>query len=176
MCGHTGSNNRGCEAIVRSTAQILKDCGVENSRVYSYGVSQDLKRNLNDVIDVQPYKYRHKLIRGFYKYVLKSPVKSHVESYLKIIKNEKPAVMVCVGGDTYCFKNYYSVYAINIVGERFNIPTVLWGCSIDDSALENETLRQNIQKYKHIVARESMTYDILQKCVWEQIKINVSIV
>ena len=46
LCGHTGSVNRGCEAIVRSTAEILKKCEVKDISAFTFNESDDVKLNL----------------------------------------------------------------------------------------------------------------------------------
>ncbi len=166
LCGHTGSNNRGCEAIIRSTINILRASGVDDCRMLSYAPEQDINKHLDELVPISAYEYSHKFIRGFYKYILRDPVKAHTEAYERIIKKiGKPDCLVCVGGDTYCFKQHYSNYAINHTGEKYGISTVLWGCSIDERVFTNETLKRDIRKYKHIVARESLTYEILKQCV-----------
>lgn len=165
LCGHTGSHNRGCEAIIRSTVSVLRESGVDDCRVYSYAPEQDKNKHLDALVPISIYEYSPKFIRGFYRYILRDPVKAHREAYQRIIKKGKPDYLVCVGGDTYCFHQHYSNYAINLTGEKYGIPTVLWGCSIDERILTNETLKQDIRKYKHIVARESLTYEILKQCV-----------
>lgn len=165
LCGHTGSDNRGCEAIVRSTIGILNEVGLGDNSLYSYAVEQDKKRNLDKIVTIKPYKYPHKIFRGIYRYILKNPVKSHIIAYEKIVNRESPDWMFCIGGDTYCFARPYSTYAINRVSQRHNIPTVLWGCSIDESIFKNDVLKRDIQKYKHIVTREPLTYEILKQCV-----------
>lgn len=165
LCGHTGSNNRGCEAIIRSTVNILRESGVNDCRLFSYNVEHDKRRKLDEIVPISPYKYSHKIIRGIYRYILKNPVKVHKDAYKRIIKKGKPDCLVCVGGDTYCFAHPYGNYAINHTGQKYQISTILWGCSIDERILTNDTLKQDIQKYRHIVARESLTYDILKQCV-----------
>lgn len=165
LCGHTGSDNRGCEAIVRSTVGILNEVGVDENILYSYDVEQDKKRRLDEIVVIKPYQYPHKILRGIYRYILKNPIKSHLVAYEKLVSREAPDCMLCIGGDTYCFARPYSNYAINNVSQRHNIPTVLWGCSVDERIFNNDVLKQDIQKYRHIVARESLTYEILKKCV-----------
>ncbi len=165
LCGHTGSNNRGCEAIVRSTIDVLLQSGVTDCRLFSYNAEDDRKRKLDEVVSIHPYEYQPKIIRGLYKYLLKDPVRAHRNAYKKILKKGTPDCLVCIGGDTYCFAHPYANYAINDAGQLHQIPTVLWGCSIDGKALTNDELKADIQKYQHIVARESLTYDLLKQCV-----------
>lgn len=72
LCGQTGSINRGCEAIVRSTVKVL---GQRNGDVYlaTFAPEQDraLCRELG--ITMIPYaKYPtpvHRLILGGYRYI-----------------------------------------------------------------------------------------------------------
>lgn len=165
LCGHTGSNNRGCEAIIRSTVKILNSCGVENCRLLSYSPDDDKNMHLDAIVSVDSYKYSPKIVRGVYKYVLRDPVRAHAEAHQRVVKNGKAACLLCVGGDTYCFENYYGNYGINKAGNKYKIPTVLWGCSVNERVLTNEFLKADIRKYKYIVARESLTYDILKQCV-----------
>lgn len=165
LCGHTGSYNRGCEAIIRSSVGILRQSGVEDCRVYSYNLEQDKEMHVDEIAPIHSYTYSPKPVRGFYRYVLKDPIKAHVEAYSRIVKKEKPTYLVCVGGDTYCFDKPYGNFALNLVGEKYGIPTVLWGCSVDERVLMDDVRRQDIRKYKHIVARESLTFEILKQCI-----------
>ena len=168
LCGHTGSNNRGCEAIVRSTVRILQNAGVEECRLYSYHTENDIRNRLNEAVCVVPYRYSNRLIRGFNKYVLKNPEKTHRDAYRRILRDGHPDCMLCIGGDTYCFARPYANYALNAESHAHGIPTVLWGCSVDERILKNERMKQDIRLYRHIVARESLTYDILRQCITPQ--------
>ncbi|MBQ9761478.1 MAG: polysaccharide pyruvyl transferase family protein [Oscillospiraceae bacterium] len=165
LCGHTGSNNRGCEAIIRSTISVLRDSGVDDCQLFSYNAEHDRRRGLDEVVPISSYEYSPKIVRGIYRYLLNDPVKVHKDAYQKIIRKGMPDYLVCVGGDTYCFAHPYGNYAINYTGQKHRIPTVLWGCSIDERILTNDTLKQDIQKYSYILARESLTYEILKQCV-----------
>jgi polysaccharide pyruvyl transferase WcaK-like protein len=144
---------------------ILRQSGVEDCRVYSYNLEQDKEMHVDEIAPIHSYAYSPKPVRGFYRYVLKNPIKAHVEAYSRIVKKEKPTYLVCVGGDTYCFDKPYGNFALNLVGEKYGIPTVLWGCSVDERVLMDDVRKQDIRKYKHIVARESLTFEILKQCI-----------
>lgn len=165
LCGHTGSNNRGCEAIVRSTVKILQKAGVEQCRLFSYNVPYDKRNHLDEIVPISGYRYDPRLMRGFYRYVLKDVLKAHKNAYKRIYRKAKPDITLCIGGDTYCYEKPYGNYALNTVSASQRVPTVLWGCSVDQRILQNPTMLQDIQKYRHIVARESLTYEILKACV-----------
>ena len=171
LCGHTGSTNRGCEAIVRSTVKILRQSGVQKCRLYSYNVASDEKSGLTEVVPVNRYKYWPKLLRGVCRYILKNPVMAHNAAYRKILRKGKPDCMVCVGGDTYCSNLPYGNYAINNTAKQYQIPTVLWGCSVDERVKENAVMKRDVQKYDHLVARETLTYEILRECKTENQKL-----
>ena len=55
LCGHTGSQNRGCEAIIRSTAQIFRDIGVDNITVFTFDEEADQRCGLGQVTSLCPY-------------------------------------------------------------------------------------------------------------------------
>ena len=55
LYGHTGSNNRGCEAIVRSTVKLLKNEGVV-SDIATYRAEEDVKAGLDAVGDLIEYR------------------------------------------------------------------------------------------------------------------------
>ena len=54
LCGHTGSVNRGCEAIIRSTAKILNKSGVEYSCL-TFDEQADKKVGLDLSVPLIPY-------------------------------------------------------------------------------------------------------------------------
>ena len=52
--GHTGSINRGCEAIIKSTAKIFNDLGVEVC-LSTHDAMQDKKFGLNEFKKIYEY-------------------------------------------------------------------------------------------------------------------------
>ena len=56
LCGHTGSVNRGCEAIVRSTVEILKKIGYKDKlKVLTFDESVDKNLDLDKVVSLITY-------------------------------------------------------------------------------------------------------------------------
>ena len=53
LYGHNGSGNHGCEAIVRSTAKILREEFVDaNITLASGNIKEDKKYGLNEVVNL----------------------------------------------------------------------------------------------------------------------------
>ena len=74
LCGHTGSMNRGCEAIVRATSFVLNNKGHHNVCVMTFDQSYDKKMGLDKKVDLIRYPKRpfyikvcNFILRKFYK-------------------------------------------------------------------------------------------------------------
>ena len=55
LCGHTGSVNRGCEAILRSTTGLLQVAGQENVNILTMDPSYDRRLGLDEIATLIPY-------------------------------------------------------------------------------------------------------------------------
>lgn len=55
LCGHTGSVNRGCEAIIRSTAGILERYGIK-SVLATFAKSQDVDAGICEFSEIVEYR------------------------------------------------------------------------------------------------------------------------
>ena len=175
LYGHTGSTNRGCEAIVRSTVKILNDCGIRDIRLYSYAKSDDVAKGLNE--DVVIYEYPKKSIwtKGI-SFIQKKFFKDALWGYKKTTKrilpfDDKDIILFNIGGDTYCYGIPYGSYALNEVAEERRLRTIFWGCSVEMSTLQNRGMIDDINKYSYIVVREKLSYNIFDSCVSDKSKI-----
>mgnify|MGYP004470422121 FL=1 len=175
LCGHTGSVNRGCEAIVRSTAKILKLSGYEkNTTVLTFNKNCDEFLNVNDVVDLVAYPKKNiferalgKINRDFFK----NPLWSANCTYKKAfgVVNTDDSIIFNIGGDTYCYGIPYLSIALNMYCEKNNIPSVFWGCSVEDNVLTEKIIKEDLERYDYIIARESLSYDILKQCKKENV-------
>lgn len=161
------SENHGCEAIVRSTCQIIYKnlCNpivdlASGNRViddnYLEGLCNCLEIRSN-VRDLEFYKayLRYKL--------LADNVALDVYPYGKLIRSiDKSAIALSLGGDNYCY-GYTAYYArLNKMFRKAGHKTVLWGCSINEEALKEKGTLGDLKGYSLITARESLTYDLLK--------------
>lgn len=178
LCGHTGSANRGCEAIVRSTVRILKECGAGNITLFTFDPDYDRKLGLQKTVELTAYPQKSAAVRAV-SYLRRRFFGDGVwgQKYLydKLLKAAQPSsVSFCIGGDTYCYDPPYGNYALNNVAREKGIPNVLWGCSVDERILHDGQMLADIRKYRHIVARESMSHHILSQCVAPDQKIHLA--
>lgn len=169
LVGHTGSMNRGCEAILRSTIMLLKSRGIENITVSTadavfdrkLGVDQicDLKenRNLDEHLFERTMAYIDNKLRGGYylgEKLRMSPTLKRIcaDDYVFVI-----------GGDTYCYDEPpVAAYCANEYSKRKNAKTVLWGCTLEEERV-NTLMLADLNRYDYIVPRERKTYDFLKR-------------
>lgn len=162
---HGGSANHGCEAIVRSTAKIL-DVPI---RLFSYSPEEDIRYGLNQVVDVIEDKEKiinrkslvyiiiaiyHKITGTDYQYIKYT----HKAFLKKIFSND---LCLSVGGDNYCYNGVDRLAYYNKMLKKRGAKTVLWGCSIEPSALSESVIR-DLKMYDLITVRETLSYEGLK--------------
>ncbi|MBE6738432.1 MAG: polysaccharide pyruvyl transferase family protein [Ruminococcaceae bacterium] len=176
LCGHTGSDNRGCEAIVRSTVKLFKEAGLKNKpALATSGVSQDKAAGVNELCEFISYNtYKSSLQRYFYAGVRKvssNPIPGQNIIQKDLWKAIKPSdLSLAIGGDTYCYKGPTVFIAHNKKMEKKAVPSVLWCCSIGKEYITKNVL-EDLKRYTYIVAREPYTYDALVESGIEKEKI-----
>lgn len=176
LYSHGGSENHGCEALVRSTIKIL---GNKNSYILlSNDPQQDYKYGLNSIANIKNVynDIKNSGIQYFY-YLLKMKVfKSDYYYFKEKFRNmasqlENVDVALSVGGDNYCYSGYEEeLRAINENFKKKSVKTILWGCSIEPEVL-NTKLVNHLKSYNLIVARESITYNALQKSGFKNLRL-----
>ena len=174
LFGHTGSVNRGCEAIVRSTVTILERAGFSSVRLMVYNPRYDIKLGLDQCVRLIPYAKRSfasRVIcavawrwgRILFPEVLLANADLNVDEAQTTIFN--------IGGDTYCYEFPYKLVARNIEIKKRGIQNVFWGCSVENNLLESKRLIADINRYTYVVARESLSYEILKKALTDSNKL-----
>ena len=166
LYAHGGSANHGCEALVRSTIQVLGQ-DAHHYCVLSEKPAEDLQYGLDGFADIYPtqtpvpskglnsllFKVRTKLggDRVYYQYLYKNLINPCRDTNLAL----------AIGGDNYCYQGFLERFSVqNDMWVRQRIPTALWGSSIDPERL-SKSLVKDLQKYSFITARESVTYEAL---------------
>ena len=160
---HGGSENHGCEAIVRSTAKMLNT----QLTLWSTAPDADVAYGVNDIVNVvedtkQPptgarlfeSKVHHKLTGSDYLYT-----KFEHEAFFSSVRPGD--ICFSIGGDNYCYggKEYLGYYN-RIIHEKGG-KTVFWGCSFEPSEMDAATAK-DIARYDLITARESISYETLK--------------
>lgn len=176
VCGHTGSLNRGCEALIRSTYKILSECSKADVQVLTLNIADDKQLKVDSEIkNLVSYPQRPFFYKGLYylerKGVLKGK-KGRDYCYKAALKNAKKGdAALNIGGDTYCYGKPNDSYALNDVCKAKNIANIFWGCSIDERLLTDSEMQADVNKYSYIITRESLSFDILSKVVKDKSKI-----
>ena len=147
LVGHTGSVNRGCEAIVRSTVKLLNDEGIYDIHLVTDGLQYDKKVNLDRICVMHPtaIKSRYSPKKIFAK-AMKTTFKSYMADEKLRLKNamsdiQSDDIVMMIGGDTYCYGRPVSCYAIHRLAKRRGAKTILWGCSLEKDLIDDEMLR-----------------------------------
>lgn len=166
---HSGCYNHGCEAIVRSTAQMLNDSS-EDIILYSSDKKNDELYELSEFVSILENK-SHTKEPGMI-------VKTFCAAKEKIFGSDRDVEMLCfqhrgmlqhkhntialsIGGDNYCYPGMQHVLSeFSKVLTCAGIPTVLWGCSLEEPLLSSKVIDE-LKRYSLITARESLTYEIL---------------
>lgn len=170
---HAGSDNHGCEAIVRGTVNLLKFN--ELPLLFSFNKPADVLFGLNHITSIQQVNKMadesfnllgklkkflpNKLISVLRK--SKQRIESSYFPYPVMLKS--PAkVFLSIGGDNYCYGSFGKLMAINCGLKELGKKTVLWGCSIEPNKINQDpTLRKDLMNYDLIISRESLTYQAL---------------
>lgn len=162
---HSGSGNRGCEAIIRGTHEVFgKSFDIE---VYSAAINQDKKVELNKIVELKDGCSHYGKIYNFIKYCENYvsykygngalQVKNLYGKLIKEIKSDD--ITMVIGGDVYCYGKPYVYYRFNdLLKSKFRI---FYGCSIEPDTIDQE-MKNDLNRYNIIIARESITYNALK--------------
>lgn len=166
LYNHSGCENRGCEALVRTTSALFSAAGAQvlaasDQPEYDQTVGlPDVHKILSSTIS--PYSI-HRLINSV-GFRLGMPREHEVaRKYHPVIQaGGRCDVCLSIGGDTYCYQPQEHMAVINGRLHQKGKPIVLWGCSVDPERLQGQLL-EDLRAYDLIVARESITAKAMQE-------------
>lgn len=167
LCGHTGSINRGCEAIVRATVEVLKD-SCDSISLVTFAPQQDAEMVKELGIEQISYGHYptklHRIVCGVIRRVNTSSVAGQLRYIQEPLVRKLEATDIClaIGGDTYCYSRPIVHIALNRYAYTHNIKNILWCCSVEKEAITKDIFN-DLQKYSCIFAREQLTYDTLRE-------------
>lgn len=168
---HGGSQNHGCEAIVRTLSSMIKKEKPDSYiKLYSFKKYEDEKADLPFIDEIEEFDYSiapknisfaDKLKIAFYS---KQSQKKADDFYYKIAcRNpslKKNDIYISVGGDNYCYGDGHIPKAINTTLRSMGKKTVLWGCSIGSEDMTPDKI-EDLKGFDLVVARESFSYNAL---------------
>lgn len=167
---HGGSANHGCEALVRTTAELLD---YKNNKITlasfrpeddkKYGIDQfcDIHR-MYETKDVSRWNPRWLKAYADFKFGKKTNAVDDL-MMLEALGAKKGDVSLSIGGDNYCYGDTQGLIRANELFRRNGIKTVLWGCSIDPELLDDPVIADDISKFDLVTARESISYEAIKK-------------
>ena len=170
MYAHGGSGNHGCEAIVRSTIQMLKQVNQEGIFLISSNPDEDRKYGIDElcniVVDKTAYsKCSIDFIKAYLSLKLKNDYmpmdKLAYQQTIKLIN--KGDIALSIGGDNYCYADVDKYIMLHDMVLERGAKTVLWGCSVEPDLLSNPKIREDIKRYSLITARETISYNALKE-------------
>ncbi len=171
LYGHDGSANHGCEALVRTTAELLKNKSNEVMLI-SYRPEEDIRYGIDKLCQVKKRGDQanklHKDIdffRAYYQLKVKhdyGPMDDLAEA--QATGGEPGDIAVAIGGDSYCYGRWSDPLIHQFkIWKQLRMKTVLWGCSIEPELLEAPNMLAHFQAFDLITARESISYEALKR-------------
>ena len=174
---HSGCLNRGCEAIVRSTINILEAAfpGSEYS-LLSFDPESDMA--LSDIprltvkgIAAQPLSFIDKYINAFYYKILHRSDYYFRAAYKDSVRFAQDCdVCLCIGGDTFCYGDNELCRSLIAQFKALGKKVVLWGCSIGKEDL-SEAKIATLKSVDGIFVRESLTKEVLENEGIERVRL-----
>ena len=165
LYAHAGSGNHGCEALANTICHMIDGpvCLVTNS------VEEDQRYSLKELCEILPEKNirKNKLMHILYygwRLVTKDR-QSFLRYRFKHVLHENSCLWnISIGGDNYCYPSMVQdLILANQMFHKNGGKTVLLGCSIEPKLLKEEALREDMRLYDAVFARESLTFEALQK-------------
>ncbi|MCL1839707.1 polysaccharide pyruvyl transferase family protein [Candidatus Saccharibacteria bacterium] len=142
MYYHGGSGNHGCEALVRTIADICK-IKRDDLVVYSYRPEEDKKYHLLDRV-------------AFFK-------KSELRADELNVSYRAGSIAMSIGGDNYCGYPIPQLAKYNREFHKRGVKTALIGCSIEPDNLNHGEIVGDLCQFDLITARETITYEALKE-------------
>lgn len=170
LYAHGGSGNHGCEAIVRSTLGILQCKDRSNCTLISKVPEEDAKYGIDQLCTIiqeqEPYS---RLTLDFAKAYLHLKITHDYVPldklyYKKAFDHIRAGdIALSIGGDNYCYADVKRYTMMHDMLLQRGAKTVLWGCSVEPSLLEEPPIAEDLARYSLITARESISYEALRR-------------
>lgn len=162
LCGDTGRLNRGCEAIVRGTVEVLG-----NKALYLATFAPEQNRPMVKELGISMISYAtyptaiHRAFYGGIRRVIKKSLAGFNVIQKPLFKKMgQDDICLNIGGDTYCYHRPAMSLSLNNYTHKNKIKNILWCCSIEKGKLQGEILK-DLNKYEYIFAREQITVNNL---------------
>lgn len=163
---HAGSGNHGCEAIVNSLCRmlpapvlLLSNRAEEDERYSLKGICGEIReeRHIEKNFPTHVWYY-------LWRKLFHDPESFMRYRYRSVTGKNLRRLNISIGGDNYCYDNMLEFLILaNRMFHRQGGKTVLFGCSVEPALLKKEEIVRDMRLYDAIVARESITFEVLSR-------------
>ena len=164
---HLDAGNRGCEAIAKGSALIIKE-SKENLIGWCRDVKLDAQLGIDKCVTLIPAACDSYIIDFFLAVMNKLFQNRKIREWRKLYpyrgflrRITSDDILLFTGGDMMCYDDNEVIYINNYL-HRKGVKTVLWGCSMGPENLTEEK-HETLFNFSFIYARESLTYDFFQQ-------------
>lgn len=165
LYAHAGSGNHGCEALANTICKLVN----RPVRLVTNSVTEDEKYSLKGLCEIVPeqniavHKAAHILYYGW-RMVTKDRESFQRYRFRNVLGKNSCKWNISIGGDNYCYDMMIKDLILsNSMFNRNGGRTILLGCSIEPELLEREDIRKDMAQYEAVFARESLTFEALQR-------------
>jgi len=163
---HNGSDNHGCEAIVRTTRKMI----CKDMVLFSRKPEKDKKYGVDHIVEVdndEPIDIPRKSIR----YILSAVYRRICDNNMLFVffqrlsffsKVNKGDWYLSIGGDNYCYAGRDVLGYYNRIIHKKGGKTVLWGCSFEPEDMTPD-IAKDMALYDLITVRESLSFAVLSQ-------------
>lgn len=171
MYAHGSAYNHGCEAIVRSTVDLLS-LNKESTTLFSNHIQGDRDFNVDQLVNIQPVQetvVEHNSLLGYLYRIRAHMHKNHTQLYYRYFGKKQYQYLynhadtaLSIGGDNYCYPSALTGLEVrNYWLNKKGTNTILWGASLTEELL-SEAVKEDLERYSLITVRESLSYDLLK--------------
>lgn len=168
LYNHGGSENHGCEALVRSINRLID--ADKSMYVISEAPQQDYHYDLQKELEIQAGVQAYsKISFSFLKAYIQFKLTGNyffmdVLPYKKSIRTlQRSDVEISTGGDIYCYEDYPKFIKLHELIYKKRCKSILLGCSLEKKLFSDSSFIRDLQRYDYIIARESLTYNMLKE-------------
>lgn len=166
---HQSSYNHGCEALVYTISEQIKDLYPESHvTVQSYYKNEDEEFNFPSVDQfVQNTQWLRRFTFPWFIYqldrhMLNSKKVQEAFMYCKPCYEYSKEVDICIaiGGDTYCYNKGKEHWPLERKMRKLGKKMMLWGCSIEPEDVPGE-MAEHLSNFDVITVRDPISYQAL---------------
>ena len=172
MYAHDSAYNHGCEAIVRSTIDLLS-LKKENTLLFSNNIQGDLDYKIDDIVQVKtvnetpvepnsPLGIMYRIHSRIYSEREKMYHRFFGEKKYEYLYNQGD-VALSIGGDNYCYPSGLESLGLrNYWLNKKGTKTILWGATLSERFMTTDVI-EDLNRYSLICVRETDSFELLKK-------------